>query len=211
MNKRETIEEENLRIVKSAIEGHNAHDIGRALECEGESVIHYSPIHPKGRQGRESAISAMKDDFMAFPDIQFTIDQIIGQGDWVSVHGVVTGTNTGPFPIGKGRTVKASNKQIRIPQAYFHRLNGGKIVETYEFWDMCRLIAQLGFLRKNTFRAILLIAVGLIIMTADATIFFRYDPLFPFSGLLLGIVEVIWGTRWIGKTLLAFSKADRGT
>jgi len=208
MSKHDGTEEENLRIVKSAIEAYNAHDVGRAIEYEGQSIIHYSPIHPKGLLGRESAISSLKADFLAFPDIQFKVDQIIGEADWVSVQGVVTGTNTGPYTIEKGKTVKASNREIRIPQAYFHRLNGGMIIETYEFWDMRRLIAQLGFLRKNLFRAFFLIALGLITMTADATIFFRSDPLFPFSGLLLGIVVVILGTNWLGKTLLQLSRAE---
>ena len=208
MSRHDGTEEKNLRIVKSAIEAYNAHDLGRAIEYEGHSVIHYSPIHPKGLLGRESAISSLKADFLAFPDIQFKVDQIIGEADWVSVQGVVTGTNTGPYTIEKGKTVKASNREIRIPQAYFHRLNGGKIIETYEFWDMRRLIAQLGFLRKNLFRALFLIALGLITMTADATIFFRSDPLFPFSGLLLGIVVVILGTNWLGKTLLQLSRTE---
>jgi len=208
MSRHDGTEEKNLRIVKSAIEAYNAHDLGRAIEYEGHSVIHYSPIHPKGLLGRESAISSLKADFLAFPDIQFKVDQIIGEADWVSVQGVVTGTNTGPYTIEKGKTVKASNREIRIPQAYFHRLNGGMIIETYEFWDMRRLIAQLGFLRKNLFRALFLIALGLITMTADATIFFRSDPLFPFSGLLLGIVVVILGTNWLGKTLLQLSRTE---
>ena len=208
MSKHDGTEEENLRIVKSAIEAHNAHDVGRAIDYEAQSIIHYSPVHPKGLLGRESAISSLKADFLAFPDIQFKVDQIIGEADCVSVHGVVTGTNTGPYTIEKGKTVKASNREIRIPQAYFHRLNGGMIIETYEFWDMRRLIAQLGFLRKNLFRAFFLIALGLITMTADATIFFRSDPLFPFSGLLIGIVVVILGTNWLGKTLLEISRTE---
>jgi len=200
--------EENLRVVRTAIEAYNAHDVARAIYCEGESVIHFSPPHPLGLQGRESAMSTLKDDFMAFPDIQFKVDQMMGEGNWVIVHGVMTGTNIGRFPIGKGRTVKASNRQIQLPQAYFHRLNSGKIVETYEFWDVRVLIAQLGFLRKNVFKAILLIALGLITMSADATTFFRWDPLFPFSGLLVGIVVVILGTHWMAKNLLALGKPE---
>jgi len=208
MSKTDRTVEENLKIVKSAIEAYNAHDVGRAIDSDAKSIIHYSPIHPKGLLGQESAISSIKADFLAFPDIQFKVDQIIGEADCVSVHGLVTGTNTGPYTIEKGKTIKASNRQIRIPQAYFHRLNGGKIVETYEFWDMRRLIAQLGFLRKNTFRALFLVALGLITMTADATIFSRSDPLFPFSGLLGGIVIVILGTNWLAKTLLELSRSE---
>src|SRR6267143_2012412 len=206
MSKTDRTVEENLKIVKSAIEAYNAHDVGRAIDSDAKSIIHYSPIHPKGLLGQESAISSIKADFLAFPDIQFKVDQIIGEADCVSVHGLVTGTNTGPYTIEKGKTIKASNRQIRTPQAYFHRLNGGKIVETYEFWDMRLLIAQLGFRRKNTFRALFLVALGLITMTADATIFSRSDPLFPFSGLLGGIVIVILGTNWLAKTLLELSR-----
>ena len=87
MSKHNRTEEENLRIVKSAIEAYNAHDIGRVIDCEAESIIHYSPVHPKGLAGRKSAISSIKADFVAFPDIQFKVDQSIGEVDWVSVHG----------------------------------------------------------------------------------------------------------------------------
>src|SRR2546427_11819345 len=47
MSKHNRTEEENLRIVKSAIEAYNAHDIGRVIDCEAESIIHYSPHSPK--------------------------------------------------------------------------------------------------------------------------------------------------------------------
>jgi len=78
--------EENLQVVRTAIEAYNAHGVARAIDCEGESVIHFSPPHPKGLQGRESAMSTLKDDFMAFPDIQFKVDQMMGEGNWVIVH-----------------------------------------------------------------------------------------------------------------------------
>jgi len=208
MSEHDTTEEENLRIVKSAIEAHNAHDVSHAVAYEAESIVHYSPAHPKGVKGRESVISAMTADFVAFADIQFKADRMIGEGDSVSVHGVLTGINTGPFLTGKSRTVKASNKQIQIPQAYFYRLNGGKIVETHEFWDTRRLMAQLGFLRKNVFRAFFLVAFGLILIVANALIFYRSDVLLQLPGLLAGILEIVLGTRWLGKSLLVLSRTE---
>lgn len=84
----------------------------------------------------------------------------------------------------------------------------GRGSRTYEFWDMHRLMAQLGFIRRNVFKAFFIIALGLITMTADATVFFGSDLLFPFSGLLAGIVVVILGVHWMGKTLLALGKTD---
>jgi len=97
MSEHDTTEEENLRIVKSAIEAHNAHDVSHAAAYEAESIVHYSPAHPKGVKGREFVISSMTADFVAFADIQFKVDRMIGEGDSVSVLGVLTGTNTGPF------------------------------------------------------------------------------------------------------------------
>jgi len=208
MSEQDTTEEENLRIVKSAIEAHNAHDVSRAAAYEADSIVHYSPAHPKGVKGRESVISSMTADFVAFADVQFKVDRMIGEGDSVSVHGVLTGTNTGPFLTDKSRTVKASNKQIQIPQAYFHRLSGGKIVETHEFWDTRRLMAQLGFLRKNVSKAFFLVVLGLIVIIANALIFYRSDVLLQLPGLLIGVVEIVLGTRWLGKSLLVLSRAE---
>jgi hypothetical protein len=67
-------------------------------------------------------------------------------------------------------------------------------------------MAQLGFLRKNVFRAFFLIGFGLILIVANALIFYRSDVLLQLPGFLVGMVEIILGTRWLGKSLLVLSR-----
>jgi len=201
-------EEENLRIVKSSIEAFNSHDVSRAIEYEGESVVQYTPGRPRGITGREAVINSMTADFVAYPDINFKLERIIGEGDWVGIRGVITGTNTGPALTDKGRTVKATNRRISIPQAYFQRLQDGKIVETHGYWDIRYPIAQLGLLRKNVMRMLLFVAIGLIFMVIQGTILYRPDPLFQLLYMLIAELPVIYGAVWLGKTLLAFSRIN---
>lgn len=203
-----TAEEENLRIVKSSIEAYNSHDVSRAIEYEGPSVVQYSPASLKGVIGRESVISSMTADFVAFPDIHFKVERIIGQGDWVSVQGVMTGTNTGPMMTEKGRTVKASKRRMSIPQAYFHRLQDGKIVETHGYWDIRYPTAQLGFLRKNVMRLLLFMAIGLGFMVVQGTILHSPDTLSQLLYMLVAPLPVIFGAVWLGRTLLAFGRIN---
>src|SRR3989442_8042546 len=66
-------------------------------------------------------------------------------------------------------------------------------------------MAQLGFLRKNVFRAFFIVALGLILVVVNALIFYRSDLLLQLPGLLVGILEISLGTRWLGKSLLVLS------
>ncbi len=208
MSEDRTAREENLRIVRSSIDAYNSHDVNQAIEYEAESVVIYSPDHLTGITGREAAINSVTADFVACPDIHLKIEQIIGQGDWVSVQGILTGTHTGPMMTEKGRTIKATNRRISIPQAYFHRLQDGKIVETHSYYDIRYGIGQLGLLRKNVLKTWLLIAFGLALMALQATILYDQRALFQVLYTLLIAVPVIWGAAWLGKRLLAFSRID---
>ena len=193
--------------MKASIDAYNAQDVSRAIEYESESIVVYSPEHPKGVSGRDSIINSMTADFVALPDIQFNVERIIGQGDEVSVRGFVTGTNTGPLMTAKGRTIKASKRRISISQAYFHRLQEGKIVETHSYWDTRTIVAQLGFLRKNVFKAFAYIFLGLALMIVNATVMFISDPVLQFISLIAGaFVVIISGALWMGRTLLELGR-----
>jgi len=75
----------------------------------------------------------------AFPDIHFTIEHIIAEGDDVAVHLKGTGTHNGPL-----MGLAPTGKHVTITGAAIHRLAGGRIVETYEFVDKMGLRQQLG-------------------------------------------------------------------
>ena len=77
----------------------------------------------------------------AFPDLSVKLDQIIAEGDLVSLHWSALGTNTvatGPFP-GTGKTVAVDGMS-------FFRFADGKIVEEWSTYDNLTIMQQLGLL-----------------------------------------------------------------
>ena len=74
-----------------------------------------------------------------FPDIQWTLEEMIAEGDKVAARFTMRGTHQGAFfgvpPTGNKISVKAIN---------FYRLSGGKIVDEHGQPDLLSLLQQIG-------------------------------------------------------------------
>jgi len=81
--------------------------------------------------------------FKAFPDLHFTIDDLVAEGDKVAVRWTSTGTHKGEF-MGRPPT----NKKVTIWGIHIDRIAGGKVVEEWSRWDTLGLMQQLGLVSK---------------------------------------------------------------
>jgi steroid delta-isomerase-like uncharacterized protein len=74
-----------------------------------------------------------------FPDIQWTLEEMVAEGDMVAARFTMKGTHRGTFfgvpPTGKAIQVQAMN---------FYRLSGGKFVEERGQPDLLSLLQQIG-------------------------------------------------------------------
>jgi predicted ester cyclase len=75
----------------------------------------------------------------AFPDIQFTIEDTIEQGDKVAARWSAIMTHTGNF-LG----IAPTQRQAKITGISYQRMDGGKIVEGWDNWDQLGLLVQIG-------------------------------------------------------------------
>ena len=75
----------------------------------------------------------------AFPNYLFEIEEMIAEGDLVSVRGHIQGTHKGPF-MGLPPTGKSFDSQIFIT----YRVAGGKIVDHWMLLDNASMMQQLG-------------------------------------------------------------------
>jgi steroid delta-isomerase-like uncharacterized protein len=73
------------------------------------------------------------------PDSQFTIDEIVGEGDTVVVRGMLKGTHTGEF---QGNP--PTGKEFARAYTAFYRFRGGKIAEGWTVQDVLGFYQQLG-------------------------------------------------------------------
>jgi len=74
----------------------------------------------------------------AFPDLQFTVEGVIAEGDTVSVRWSGRGTHRGPLS-----GVAPSGKKVSVSGMTLVRFAGAKIVEGWVNWDALGLLQQL--------------------------------------------------------------------
>jgi len=74
-----------------------------------------------------------------FPDIHFTIEDLIAERDRVVSHWTATGTQKGEF-----MEIPATNKNVKFQGATILRMVRGKVVELWAYWDRISVMKQLG-------------------------------------------------------------------
>lgn len=120
-----------------------------------ETRDHQHPDEPDFVEHLRAVIVAMR---TAFPDLHFTITQMIGEGDWVAVHSVMTGTHLGPLqtpliPAGGPPSIPPTGRAIRVPHMHMIRSADGKGVELLHLMDTFAMMKQLGLLPGPPARA----------------------------------------------------------
>ena len=87
-------------------------------------------------------IKACKDYYMnflnGFSDIEFTIPEVIGQGDRLVKHWNFKGTHTGEF-----FGMPASGNKLNLSGTTLVTISDGKIAKEHDFFDMMSMITQL--------------------------------------------------------------------
>ncbi len=74
-----------------------------------------------------------------FPDYRWTIDELIGEGDYIVARTTWRGTHRGQW-----QNISPSNKQVIMPMVLVYRLTNGKISEMWAEYDMLNLMVQIG-------------------------------------------------------------------
>jgi steroid delta-isomerase-like uncharacterized protein len=74
-----------------------------------------------------------------FPDIQWTLEEMVAEGDKVAARFTMRGTHRGTF-LG----IRPTGKTIAVRAINFYRLSGGQFVEEHGQPDMLGLLQQIG-------------------------------------------------------------------
>jgi steroid delta-isomerase-like uncharacterized protein len=130
--------EENKAIAMRAVEAINAGDMSlfeSLLAPDG--VEHAAP--PGMPPTRETALQFMTMLRAAFPDLRYTIEDVIAEGDRVVQRATARGTMKGEF-LG----MPATGKSATWGEMHIVRVKGGKIVEHWASVDQLGMLQQLG-------------------------------------------------------------------
>ena len=76
----------------------------------------------------------------AFPDMRFTVEEQVIQGDRVAFRWRAVGTHTGPLG-----AAPPTGKPVALDGLIVDHLENGKVKERWEQWDQSLMLQQLGF------------------------------------------------------------------
>jgi steroid delta-isomerase-like uncharacterized protein len=94
------------------------------------------PGYPSGVPGIKQFVADFR---AAFPDLQYTVEDVLGEGEKVVLRTTVRGTHRGPF-LG----IPATGKQATWSEIHIGRLANGKLAEHWAVRDQLSMLQQLG-------------------------------------------------------------------
>ena len=80
-----------------------------------------------------------------FPDLHFTVEQMLAEGDRVVTHSRMRGTHTGAW-----HGLAPTGREVSLPMIVIQRISGGKIAEDWVLVDSLGFYQQLGLVPATT-------------------------------------------------------------
>src|SRR6478609_2480183 len=109
----------------------------RADDLVAVDFLELDPL-PGQRQGREGLKEVIAGMRAAFPDIHWTVDEMVAEGDKVFSRFTWSGTHRGEF-LG----ISATGKQIKVAGMVLDRVGAGKMTESRILMDGVSMMKQL--------------------------------------------------------------------
>ncbi|MCL7418099.1 MAG: ester cyclase [Halalkalicoccus sp.] len=134
------VEEQNKGLVRRFVrEVVNAGDYEVVDELFAAEYVRHDPTLPEEKRGPGGFKETVEMWRTAFPDVEMTIDAMVAEGDLVAFRATETGTHEGTF-----MGIEPTGKRVELTGNVMHRLEDGKLVETWASFDMLGLMEQLG-------------------------------------------------------------------
>jgi steroid delta-isomerase-like uncharacterized protein len=105
-------------------------------------VRHCQAMPPEFQElhGTDQFKAFIADFSTAVPDCNDSVLFVIAEDDMVAYVTKMTGTQTGPMG-----ELPASGREFTLTNIVIHRIEDGKIAETWVSWDNVAMLSQLGF------------------------------------------------------------------
>lgn len=130
--------EDNKNLVRKFIDFINHDNRAPVDDFFASTYAYHNPAMPEVKDlAGVNQFNAMA--YSAFPDIKFTIEDLIAEGDKVVYRYTARGTHKGAF-----MGISATNKPIEVAGIVISRIANGKFQEDWENMDTQGLMQQLG-------------------------------------------------------------------
>jgi len=130
--------EENKTIAQHLGEELSKGNLSVIDELYATNCVYHSPAFGD-LNGPEGVRLLFESTFAAFPDLCFTVEDIVAEGDTVAARYVVTGTHRGEL-----MSVPPTGNQITWTAMDISRFEDGKILETWHEANVLGMLQQIG-------------------------------------------------------------------
>ena len=130
--------EENKAVVRRFFEGYNIRDLNEIRETLAHEHVQHQPPYPDVTN-LDDFIEGESAWMIAFPDAIVTIEDLVAEDDKIAGRVTFRGTHKGDLG-----DVPATGNRITASGIFISRLEGGKIVETWDNFDYLGFFQQLG-------------------------------------------------------------------
>ena len=130
--------EENKATIRRFIDGWNNRDWAAVLDTVNDNFVDHAAL-PGTSPGKDGIVPGLELFCRAFPDLHFTIENLIAEGDKLAGYGVLTGTNQGEM-----FGIPPTGKSIRVESLDLVRFENGKQSEHWGLFDQMGMMVQLG-------------------------------------------------------------------
>ena len=116
-----------------------AGNVDVALEVFADDYVRHDLRTTRALPGGTGQARIAADFRVAFPDLRFTVDLLLGEGDLVAARWTATGTHAGPWG-----AVEPTGRRATFSGVNIFRFRHGRVVEIWNHRDDLGLAEQLG-------------------------------------------------------------------
>jgi steroid delta-isomerase-like uncharacterized protein len=119
----------------------NSHNVDAMAKYTSVNFVDHNPDPGQSGEGLENNKKGMAAWFTSMPDAHVTVDRMVADGDMVVALIHMSGTMKGDMG-----GMKATNKSCNVPGVDIVRIQDGKAVERWGYFDQMAMMTQLGMM-----------------------------------------------------------------
>ena len=133
--------ENNKQLMNRFVEFINTANEQLGNELISQNAIFHVPGNTEPMRGPGGYLAIIGMMRGGFPDVQWTLEEMVAENDKVAARFIMKGTHQGVF-----FGVPPTGKPIKVQAMNFYHFSNGQIVEEYGQPDMLGLLQQIGAL-----------------------------------------------------------------
>jgi len=119
----------------------NEGDLSTADEILADDVEYHGPpsLSPRDVSGPDDIRQYVEAYGTAFPDVWYTVEDVVAHGDSVRAHWIATGTHESDL-----FGIEPTGEAFSVEGVDVFRIEDGEIVEIWAHWDTLKMVQELG-------------------------------------------------------------------